>query len=221
LAGVQEPAVVAPPPASRRRRIASWGGDLLKTAGLALILALLLTAVFRGAFQNFRVEGSSMDPSLSPGEYVLVNKAVYLQVNLEAVRRFLPFVDPGARPLRYLFRAPRRGDVVVFRFPDDPSRNFIKRIIGVPGDRVEIHEGTVYVNGEALPDSFTENPARYAYGPAVVPEGQYFVLGDNRNNSYDSHVWGMVPAKNIIGVAWLTYWPLSKLGFVNNLDLGP
>lgn len=208
-------------PARSRRRLLSWCVDLVKTVTLALLLALLLAAVFRGAFQNFRVEGSSMDPSLAPGEYVLVNKAIFFRVNLETVHRFLPFVDAGAQPMRYLFRSPRRGDVVVFRFPDNPSRNFIKRVIGVPGDSVEIRAGIVYVNGQPLPDSFTENRARYRYGPAVVPEGQYFVLGDNRNNSYDSHVWGMVPAENIIGMAWLTYWPPSAFGFVNNLDLRP
>ncbi len=187
----------------------------------AFVLALIVVVAFKAVAQNYRVEGSSMDPSLTSGEYLLVNKAAYLRLNLSAIHRVLPFVAARPQPLRHLFHGPRRGDVVVFRFPEDPQRNFIKRIIGVPGDTVQVQNGTVYVNGQAEPDGFTEGPTRYQYGPVTVPAGQYFVLGDNRNNSYDSHVWGMVPAGNIVGQAWSTYWPLSKLGLVDNIDLGP
>lgn len=199
-----------------RSRHGLWR-DLLQ----ALVLALLVVIAFKAVAQNYRVEGSSMDPSLTSGEYLLVNKAGYFRLNLSAIHRVLPFIAARPQPLRHLFHGPQRGDVVVFRFPEDPQRDFIKRIIGVPGDTVEVRGGTVYVNGQAEPDGFTEGPARYQYGPATVPAGRYFVLGDNRNNSYDSHVWGMVPAGNIVGQAWATYWPLSKLGLVDNVDLGP
>jgi len=109
------------------RRVAR---ELIET----FILALLIFLVVRAALQNFRVEGSSMDPVLHDGQYLIVNKAIYTRINLDTISRFIPFIDPGDNPVRYLFRRPRRGDVVVFRFPGNPNRDFIKRIVGQPGD---------------------------------------------------------------------------------------
>ena len=204
-------------PPRPRRRWRRTARELVET----LILALLIFLVVRSAVQNFRVEGSSMDPSLADGQYLIVNKAIYAHINLNPISRILPFIEPGDDPEWYVFRQPSRGDVVVFRFPSDPKRDFIKRIIGEPGDTVEVRGGTVYINGQLLDEPYITNKASYNYGPTTVPPKQFFVLGDNRNNSYDSHVWGFVPRENIIGQAWLSYWPRDSFGLVPNKSLKP
>lgn len=187
-----------------------------------LFLAALIFLAVRAMAQNFRVEGSSMEPGLHDGQYLLVNKAIYMKINMQKLSRYLPFIDAGEEEERFLFRGPRRGDVVVFRFPQDPSRDFIKRVIAVPGDTIEIVNGTVFVNDVELHEPYVHNHARYNWQREVVPPRHYFVLGDNRNNSYDSHTWGFVPEENIIGQAVFSYWPLSELGGVGNrkIDLG-
>jgi len=162
-----------------------------------------------------------MDPALHDGQYLIVNKAIYAHVNLDTIGKFIPFIDPGNDPVHYLFRRPQRGDVVVFRFPGNPDRDFIKRIIGEPGDTVEVRNGTVYVNGLPLDEPYITSKPTQPYGLTVVPPKQYFVLGDNRNNSYDSRQWGFVPERNIIGQAWLSYWPKGDWGLVANKDLSP
>jgi signal peptidase I len=205
------------PRPSRGQRARRLARELIET----FVLALLIFLVVRAALQNFRVEGSSMDPVLHDGQYLIVNKAIYTRINLDTISKFLPFVDPGNDPIRYLFRRPQRGDVVVFRFPGNPDRDFIKRIIGEPGDTVEVREGIVYINGGALDEPYITSKPTYTYGPSEVPPKQYFALGDNRNNSYDSHVWGFLPEENIIGQAWLSYWPKDDWGLVANKDLSP
>jgi signal peptidase I len=173
--------------------------------------------------QNFRVEGSSMEPGLHDGQYLLVNKAVYFKLNFNTLSKYIPFVHGGSSPERFLFRPPHRGDVIVFRYPRDPARDFIKRVMAVPGDTVEITNGSVLVNGKKVDESYIANPASYDLPAETVPNGNYFVLGDNRNNSFDSHVWGYVPEENIIGQAMLSYWPLHNFGGVGNrsFSIGP
>ncbi len=209
---------------ARARRI---GRELIET----LILALLIFFAVKAVVQNFRVEGSSMEPSLASNQYLLVNKAIYYQIDTGKLHKFLPFIPDDHGRKRYLFRAPRRGDVIVFKFPLDPKRDFIKRIIGVPGDTVEVKDGKVFINGNPLVEPYVLAAPDYTFGPKTVPEGMYFVLGDNRRNSYDSHAWhqqcspqqtcDFVPAGDIIGQAWFAYWPFGDLGFVNNKDLKP
>jgi signal peptidase I len=170
--------------------------------------------------QNFKVEGSSMEPGLHDGQYLLVNKAIYFQVNLDTLSKFLPFIHPGDDPKHFLFHGPQRGDVIVFRYPADPSRDFIKRVIGVPGDTVEILHGTLTVNGQAVKEDYIpQGVYDMTTAKQTVPPRQYFVLGDNRNNSSDSRAWGFVPEENIIGQAMLSYWPLDDLGGVGNTHL--
>jgi signal peptidase I len=206
---------VATPKPNRLGR-ATW--ELAQTIALAILIFLVVRAVA----QNFRVEGPSMEPGLHNGQYLLVNKAVYFKVDLGTLDKFLPFIDSNGGEQRFLFHAPERGDVIVFRFPRDPSRDFIKRVIGVPGDTVSIREGVVTVNGVALEEPYINGGARGDMPEEVVPPSNYFVLGDNRANSSDSRTWGYVPEENIIGKAMLSYWPLSELGGVGNasLDLG-
>jgi signal peptidase I len=166
--------------------------------------------------QPYRVEGTSMEPNLHSGQFLLVNKAVYFHIDDEVLGKYLPFLRrPDGSPF-YLFHPPERGDVVVFRFPREPSRDFVKRVIAVPGETVEVRNGVVFVNGQRLQEPYLRDRASYNFGPEKVPADNFFVLGDNRDNSSDSHVWGMVPTEMIIGKAWISYWPVSSWGFAPN-----
>lgn len=184
--------------------------DLVET----VLLALLIFMVVRSTVQNFRIEGQSMAPNLSNGQYLMVNKFIYTRVNLSPVAKLLPFVDGDSA--HYLFRSPQRGDVVVFHPPSAPERDFIKRIIGEPGDTVELRMGKVYINGVPLAEPYILNQSRDTVTPIRLGPDEYYVLGDNRLSSTDSRSLGPVPAANIIGLAWFTYWPPSELGLAPN-----
>ena len=215
----------------RRRRKSARTRKIARELVETVILALLIFFAVRGLVQNFRVEGESMEPSMHNDQYLLVNKAIYFRVDFGRLNDWLPFLPGDGNGEDHLFRAPNRGDVIVFRFHLDPDRDFIKRVIGVPGDTIEVKDGTVFVNGSPLKEEYILAAPNYTYGPKTVPEGMYFVLGDNRRNSFDSHAWGascspeeqcdFVPEENIIGQAWLSYWPFDELGFINNKDLRP
>lgn len=153
-----------------------------------------LTAVLIVVFvvQPVKVEGTSMQPRLADQERIFVNKFVYHFSQIE------------------------RGDIVVFWYPRDPSKSFIKRVIGLPGETVEIRSGIVYVNGTRLAEPYLkpEFLDYGSFGPVRVAARHYFVLGDHRNSSNDSRNWGMVPEQNIFGRAVFRYWPVSKLGMI-------
>jgi signal peptidase I len=214
-----------PAPTRSRGAALRLVGRGLRELAETLVLALLIFLLVRSVVQNFQVEGRSMEPTLDDGWYLLVNKALYWEVNLETLDKFVPFLDPGTDPDRYVFRAPRRGDIIVFVAPDQTpgaqERDFIKRIIGLPGETVEVRDCTVYINGEAMEEPYIQEKPTYDYPPEVVPPGHYFVLGDNRNNSSDSHSWGMLPKENIIGQAWLAYWPWDNFGLIDNTSVEP
>ena len=176
-----------------------------------VILALLIFLGLQFSIQNFRVEGSSMQPTLEEGQYVLVNKLVYLRLAPQGLSSLLPFVNSEREEVIFPFSAPSLGDVVIFHFPRDPSRDFVKRVIGVPGDVVEIKQGRVFLNGEEIDEPYVTHPDRGSMAPRSIPENSFFVLGDNRRASNDSRDWGTVPAENIIGKAWVSYWPLDRL----------
>ena len=209
---------------TRARKV---GRELAET----VILALLIFFAVKAVVQNFRVEGASMEPTMHNDQYLLVNKALYFRLNLDRVHDILPFVPGGDDSEHHLFRAPRRGDIIVFKFPLDPSRDFIKRVIGVPGDTVEVREETVFINGSPLKEDYIKDKPNYTYAPKTVPAGMYYVLGDNRRNSFDSHAWGnscspqqlcdFVPEENIIGQAWVSYWPFDQLGLIPNKIIHP
>ena len=199
-----------------------------------LLLALLIFMAVRASFQNFRVEGASMQPSLENGEYLIVNKLSYTQLDFSFLN-WLPFFDAGDDPMRHLWGSPARGDVIVFRAPTSINRDFIKRIIGVPGDTVVIDDGTgaVTVNGQTLTEAYiqgtthcgTPNQCTIEVPPADTAEARarcganvcYFVMGDNRQNSSDSRQGWLVPEENIIGKALITYWHQGG----PELDLAP
>ncbi|MEA2640523.1 MAG: signal peptidase [Chloroflexota bacterium] len=186
-------------------RVAGFTWELLQT----VLLTLLIFFAVRAVVQNFKVEGTSMEPTLHNNEFLIINKATYTRVD------GTPLVsvadrDGSGGPV-FLFGAPARGDIIVFRYPQQPDKDFIKRIIGVPGDTVDVKSGQVTVNGTHVDEPYIRDHASYD-GHWVVPGGNYFVLGDNRPNSSDSHVWGYVPADNLIGKAWFSYWPPGNWG---------
>lgn len=157
---------------------------------IAIGLAL---GIITFVYQPVRVEGTSMSPLLSDQERIFINKFVYKFSSIE------------------------RGDIVVFQFPRDPRKSFIKRVVGLPGEAVEIREGLLYVNGEAMPELYLSSGDRDEanFAPLRLPAGNYFVLGDRRRSSNDSRTWGTVPLDHIYGKAVFAYWPLDHFGPIN------
>lgn len=180
--------------------------ELFQTAILSLALFLALHTTV----QPFRVEGASMQPTLDEGEYIIVNKLYYLRLEPHKIANLIPFVSVESKDPAYPFNVPGTGDVVIFKFPKDESREFVKRIVGEPGDVVEIRRGEVFVDGVAMKDDLGRLDRR-TMAAMTVPPDHYFVLGDNRGNSNDSRDWGPVPAENIVGKAWVGFWPLDRL----------
>jgi signal peptidase I len=167
--------------------------EFVNTIGLSIILALgIRTFVAEARW----IPSGSMEPTLQIDDRLIVDK------------------------VSYRFQSPQRGDVVVFN-PTDALKEqkfkdaFIKRIIGLPGDTVEVQGGRVYVNGQALRENYIADNPNYQWGPETVPADSYLVLGDNRNNSYDSHYWGFVPRDRIIGRAVVRFWPPNRVGGIN------
>jgi signal peptidase I len=219
-----EPQATEPTPEERRaaRRAAQQrflGG--IRELAETVILALLFFFALRAVVQNFRVEGSSMVPSFLDSQYVLVNKAVYTHVDPGTLPSWVPFLGGGTSSDPYLFHPPQRGDVIVFHPPppNDPSRDFIKRVVGVPGDTVDIRDGGVYVNGARISEPFIQQPTfpiNVRFTHVALGPNQYYVLGDNRGNSSDSRAWGPITGDAIVGRAWLVYWPLSAIKVAPN-----
>jgi len=162
---------------------------------LTIILAAVMCVGFKISLQTFIVLMDSMEPSFHEGQRLLVNKAAYF------------------------FSEPQRGDVIIFHAPPGSDGDFIKRIIAVPGDTVAIQQGTVYVNGVPLDEPYLMSPPQYTVAPQEVPANSYFVLGDNRNISYDSHNNYLVPREDIVGKAWLSMWPPADWGVVPDYQL--
>lgn len=159
--------------------------DVLET----LVFSVLLFLAINTISARIRVDGSSMEPTLQSGEFIVVNR------------------------LAYKLGEPELSDVVVFHFPGDPGLEYIKRVVGLPGDSVRISDGIVFVNDQPLNEPYIAAQPRYN-GSWNVPEEHIFVLGDNRNNSSDSHNWGAVPMENVIGEAFFVYWPPTDWGRV-------
>jgi signal peptidase I len=191
--------------------------ELLETA----VYILLVFMIVRSVVQNFKIEGSSMEPSLESGQYILVNKLVYFNFDLNAPLRWLPGQEELPERYVYPLQMPQRGDVVVFEYPLDPNKDFIKRVIGLPGETVEIREGRVYVNGQQLEEPYLDGRSttcapsdECSHGPVVVPPNRVFVMGDNRANSSDSRQWDTLPLDRVIGQAWVLYYPVDDWGII-------
>jgi signal peptidase I len=166
-----------------------------REALITIILALIIFFTARATIQTFVVVMTSMEPSFHEGQRLVVNKAVYI------------------------FGDPQRGDVVIFKAPNDQHDDFIKRIIGIPGDTVEVKDGAVYVNGVKLDEPYIKSSPNYTMAKLEVPKDNYFVLGDNRNHSNDSHYGWLLPRENLIGKAWLSTWPPADWGLVQNYPI--
>jgi signal peptidase I len=184
-----------PPPATVQSlpgvlRISS----LFREVGETILIAGLLFLAVNLFTARIRVEGGSMEPSLHDGEFVVINR------------------------LAYRWNDPQRGEIIVFRFPLDPERRFIKRIIGLPGDTVMVENGMVFVNDIPIEEPYVNTPPRYD-GAWTVEEQHVFVLGDNRNNSSDSQNWGSLSVEEIIGKAVIIYWPLNDLSVIPHYEL--
>jgi signal peptidase I len=177
-------------PNKRRSGLLRAAVDVFET----LLLSVILFVGINMISARIRVDGASMEPTLVSGEYVIVSK------------------------LSYRFGTPQRGDIIVFHFPRDPKEEYIKRVIGLPGDEVQVRHGSVYVNGQLLDETYLTVSTNYN-GTWNVPDNQLFVLGDNRNNSSDSHDWGTVPMDYVVGKAILVYWPPPDWGLVDHIPL--
>ena len=176
-----------------------------------VVLAVIILVGLEISVQTYKVEGSSMEPTFDQGQYILVNKMAYLDIDPKYVVPMLQFTDLDIDEYVGPINLPDRGDIVVFSFPRDPSRDFIKRVIGMPGDDIEIRSGEVFVNGDYLDAPYLNFKSTVSMEATKIPMDAYFVLGDNRALSNDSRSWGSVPFDNIKGKAWITYWPLNWL----------
>lgn len=170
---------------------ASRGKSILREFVETVVFTLLIYALVRTfLFENYRVLGHSMDPTLENDQFLVVNK------------------------LGYRLHDPKRGDIIVFRDPRTDQRKLIKRVIGLPGEMLEIEDGQVFINDQLLDEPYITNSGHYSQPRSPIPEEQYFVLGDNRDNSSDSHNWGTLPRDKILGRAWVSYWPPRLWGLV-------
>ncbi len=196
----------------------SGGRSLVRNIVETGLLAILVFLAVRVSFQNFRVDGTSMSPTLADGEFLLVNKLVYAEVNMDKLSKFLPFVNAEEDEMRFVFHGPHRGDIVVLRDPRRPEQDLIKRVVGLPGETVEILNGKVYINGFLLKEPYIQTRWNDSRPRIPIPEDHYYVLGDNRNNSLDSRSpqVGLIPKSLILGKALLTYWPFEQFGLAPN-----
>jgi len=182
-----------------KKKSAIW--EYAESIIIALILALVIRAF---VVEAFKIPSGSMEPTLEIGDHLLVNKFIY------GIR--IPFTSIHLFP----WKSPQRGDVIVFIFPLEPEKDFIKRVIGIGGDTVSIVNKKLYINGVEVPDPHAvyrkdmallgDNQKLDNFGPVTVPEGSLFVMGDNRDQSFDSRFWGFVPLKDVLGKAFTIYW---------------
>lgn len=153
---------------------------------ITIIISICIFFGLQLTVANLQVFGICMQPNVQHGDRIVVNK------------------------VSYHLTEPDRGDVIVFHSPRDPNTDLIKRVIGLPGETVEVKGGTVYIDGKALVEPYLNEHPKYEYPSQKIPAGEYFVLGDNRNNSADSHSGWLLPGENIIGKAWAIYWPVER-----------
>jgi signal peptidase I len=169
--------------------------ELIETIVLSLVIFLLI----RQVVQNYRIESHSMEPNFYEGQFILVNK------------------------MAYRLGSPERGDVLVFHNPNNVKEDYIKRVIGLPGDTLEIHDGKVFINGRELVEKYPINEITrtQVYGPVVIEPDHLFVMGDNRPQSQDSRYFGQLSEDLIVGKAWVRVWPFNKFGIIQHYDLEP
>ena len=201
--------------------MARVGREIIEAVVLAAVVFMLLQVTVR----NFKVDGSSMDPTLEDGQYLLVNRLVYLRVELGRLAKIVPFWTADEGSSRHAIHAPKRGEVIVFEFPDsnpnNPKKDFVKRVVGLPGETMRMFDGKVFVNEEVLNEPYLSHKDHSNASKVTLGEGEYYVLGDNRTHSNDSRSWGAVPEANIRGKVWIVYWPAPGIQIINILDRIP
>jgi len=185
----------APSPGSNWKT--TWA--VLREVGETIILTLIIFLLIQTVIRNFRVVGTSMVDNLHDGQYLIIDKLSYNPLLTNT----------------FGLGGPQRGDVIVFEPPNRPTEDYVKRIVALSGETVEIKNNQVFINGQPLDQPYLPGISSYTMPPRVVPEGHVFVLGDNRNNSNDSHNWGSLPIENIVGRAWLSYWPPDQWGTIS------
>lgn len=180
------------------KKVGSFFLDIIEIAVIALAIFVI---IYLFLFQPHQVRGNSMYPNFHDGEYLLTDK------------------------ISYRFSQPKRGDVIIFKAPRNEEYEYIKRVVGLPGERIKISQGKIFVNDQAINEFYLASEYQTrggAFWPEnqtlVVGENKYFVLGDNRSHSSDSRDWGPVPQENIIGKAWFRYWPLKNMGLVKEVE---
>ncbi len=176
--------ITAAPAQPEKRTYSQPTSVVIREIVETLLLTLFIFWLVNTATGRYRVQGHSMMPTMKEGQYLIINKLAYYLDN------------------------PEQGDIIVLHYPRDRTREYIKRVIGVPGDTIEIRDGQVRVNGVLLDEPYIADHPNYN-DTWIVPEDNYFVLGDNRNNSSDSHSWSFLPRSDIVGKAWLVYWPYT------------
>jgi signal peptidase I len=201
----------------------SSGARAVREIVETILLAVVIFVVVRLVVLNFKVDGTSMFPNLDDGEMLLVNRNVYFHFDSNALVEWIPGVDREGENIVYVFHPPERGDIIVFNPPISSEKPYIKRVIGLPGETVEIREEHVFIDGVQLAEPYLdEDPTRCSGTRQTcsweVGEGEVFVLGDNRNNSSDSRSFGVVEVDDIIGKAWFAYWPSDDIGLVPHYD---
>jgi len=178
---------------SKRKKVLKFIFEYADSARSASILALIIVTFI---VQTFGIPTGSMIPTLNIGNHLMVNKFIYY------------------------FKKPERGDIIVFVYPVNPKKDFIKRLVGLPGETIQIKDGSVFINGEelkasqAIAERHYYNEGMYGEGLIKIPDNTYFVMGDNTKNSKDSRFWGFVPKKNLLGKAFFVYWPLTRMRII-------
>ena len=169
---------------------------LLRDITFIFIAAAVIFLLLQTTIQSFVVVGYCMEPNFEDGQRLVINKAIYH------------------------FHEPQRGDVIILHPPISPEDTYIKRLIALPGDTIEVKDETMYVNGSKLDEPYIKEPPRYTIPSKKIPENEYFVLGDNRNNANDSHNGWTVPRQNIVGKVWLSIWPPQHWGLIPHYPSG-
>lgn len=179
-----------------------------------LLTAVIIFVLIRSVVLTYRVEGTSMVPALQPGQLLLVGRHAYLHFDVNGVLDALPLVERDGTRVVYPFGRPSRGDIIILDAHDATGKPYVKRIVGLPGDRLTLHDGTLFVNGDPLDEPYVHGMATMRPGrhlspgqEQVIPDGHVFVMGDNRSNSRDSRDFGPVPISAIKGQVWLSLWP--------------
>ena len=187
-----------------------------------LLLALVIFVAVRSLVLNFKVDGRSMIPNLQNNEMLLVNRNAYSHFDLNRIINIIPGENRTGTDEWYPFSPPERGDIVVFNPPTTSDKPYIKRVIGTAGEHVAVHDGSVWIDGKELVEPYIAKGITTCSNVCDwdVPTGDILVLGDNRTNSSDSRVFGVVKVSSVIGKAWLTYWPLSDFGLAPHENYG-